>query len=449
MTSAGAPRVLIVDDDEALRRLARDVLGGEGYELLDAPDGARALALLQETPVDVVVSDLRMPGLDGLGLLAATRKLAAPPVVVLLTAYGSVPQAVEAMRLGAFDFLEKPLPGPTTLRRTVARALQSRAAAAAPPRPSGDEEDFLSRHMVAGPAMAGVVSLVRAVAPRDTTVLITGESGSGKEVVARAIHALSRRQDGPFVAVNAAAIPEGLVESELFGHEKGAFTGAAAARAGVFEAAAGGTVFLDEVGELPAGVQVKLLRVLQERTVSRVGAQRAVEVDFRLVAATHRDLQALVRQGRFREDLYYRIAVLPLPIPPLRERPEDIEPLVRRFLRELEPKRTTVVGPAVLDRLRAHRWPGNVRELRNAIERALVLAGDGPIEPAHLQLDAAPPAAGVDDAAAATLQDLERKAILEVLAAVGGNRKAAAERLGISLRTLQYRLKEYGLAAKK
>jgi DNA-binding NtrC family response regulator len=450
MTSARTPRVLIVDDDDALRRLARDVLGGEGYELLDAPDGARALAMLQETAVDVVVSDLRMPGLDGLGLLAAIRKLAAPPVVVLLTAFGSVPQAVEAMRLGAFDFLEKPLPGPTTLRRTVARALQSRTAPAETPRPAGEEEDFLSRHMVAGPAMAGVRSLIRAVAPRDTTVLVTGESGSGKEVVARAIHALSRRRDGPFVAVNAAAIPEGLVESELFGHEKGAFTGAAAARAGVFEAAAGGTVFLDEVGELPAGVQVKLLRVLQERTVSRVGAQRAVDVDFRLVAATHRDLQALVRQGRFREDLYYRIAVLPLPIPPLRERPDDIEPLVLRFLRELEPKRTTLVGPAVLARLRAHRWPGNVRELRNAIERALVLAGDGPIEPAHLQLDAAArPAADAADAAAATLQDLERKAIFEVLAAVGGNRKAAAERLGISLRTLQYRLKEYGLAVKK
>jgi two-component system response regulator FlrC len=439
------PRVLIVDDDPALRRLARDVLADEGYELRDAADGDAALALLRAQPTDVVVSDLRMPGLDGMALLAAARRLPDPPAVILLTAYGTVPQAVEAMRLGAFDFVEKPLPSPATLRRVVARALHGRAHPASPPTAEEDSQadDYLAGHMVAGPAMAEAVKLIRAVAPRDTTVLIAGESGTGKEVAARAIHALSRRAAGPFVAVNSAAIPEGLVESELFGHEKGAFTGAAASRAGVFESAAGGTVFLDEIGELPAPVQAKLLRVLQERTVTRLGGQRQSEVDFRLVAATNRDLAALVRQGRFREDLFYRVAVLSLALPPLRDRPDDLEPLVRRFLRELEPRRPVALTAAAWTRLRAHSWPGNVRELRNAVERALVLAGDAPLDVAHLQLapsSALPAAAG---AAAATLDDLERRAILEALDAVGGNRKAAAERLGISLRTLQYRLKDY------
>jgi two-component system response regulator AtoC len=450
MSETSRPRVLIADDDAALRRLARDVLDGQGYELLEAADGERALAVLRERAVDVVVSDLRMPGLDGLALLAAARKLADPPVVVLLTAYGSVPQAVEAMRLGAFDFLEKPLPSPATLRRIVVRALAARAAQA---RGSGDAAradaeagDFLARHMVAGRAMAAATSLIRAVAPRDTTVLITGESGTGKEVVARAIHALSRRRDGPFVAVNSAAIPEGLIESELFGHERGAFTGATASRAGVFESAAGGTVFLDEVGELSAAVQASLLRVLQERTVSRVGSQRTVDVDFRLIAATHRDLAALARQGRFRDDLYYRIAVLPIALPPMRERIEDVEPLVRRFLRELEPQRDATISPEALRRLCGHSWPGNVRELRNVIERALVLADDAAIGVEHLQLDPRPGEPGpTGDAAGSRLRDLEKRAILEALEAVGGSRKAAAERLGISLRTLQYRIKEYGI----
>jgi two-component system response regulator FlrC len=444
MNAPGPARVLIVDDDPALRRLALDVLKDAGYELLEAPDGAQALRLLRERPVDVVVSDLRMPALDGLQLLAATRKLPDPPVVVLLTAFGSVKQAVEAMRLGAFDFMEKPLPSPATLRRTVERALRERRAERPGGTPDAAGEPDLG--LVAGPSLAAVLALVRAVAPRDTTVLVTGESGTGKELVARAIHGLSRRSAGPFVAVNSAAIPEHLVESELFGHEKGAFTGAVAARPGVFEAAAGGTVFLDEVGELPAAAQAKLLRVLQERTVTRLGATRTLDVDFRLIAATHRDLEALVRQGRFREDLYYRIAVLPLALPPLRERPEDLVPLVERFLRELEPTRAVRLSPAAWERLRRHRWPGNVRELRNTVERALVLADGAVLEPRHLQLDTPTSVAPADGGGAPTLREMERRAILEALEATGGNRKAAAERLGISLRTLQYRLKEYGLA---
>jgi len=446
MSVSPRARVLVVDDDRALRRLALDVLAEAGHELLEAPDGARALALLRERPVDVVVSDLRMPGLDGLQLLAATRKLADPPVVVLLTAFGSVPQAVEAMRRGAFDFLEKPLPSPATLRRVVERAWRERRSAAAGAAAAEPARDL---GLVGGPALDPVRSLVRAVAPRDTTVLIRGESGTGKELVARAIHALSRRSGRPFVAVNSAAIPTELVEAELFGHERGAFTGATAERAGVFEAAAGGTVFLDEVGDLPAAAQAKLLRVLQERTVTRLGAVRTLEVDFRLIAATHRDLEALVRQARFREDLYYRLAVLPLALPPLRERPEDLEPLVAHFLRDLEPARPVSLSPAAWERLRAHRWPGNVRELRNAIERALVLSGGGAIEPQHLQLEA--PAVAAPNGpgeAGTTLRDLERRAILEALEATGGNRRAAAARLGISLRTLQYRLKEYGLAGR-
>jgi two-component system response regulator FlrC len=442
-------RILIVDDDDALRRLALDVLAGEGYELLEAADGQRALALLRERPAHVVLSDVRMPGLGGMELLAAARKLPDPPVVVLLTAYGSVAQAVDAMRQGAFDYLEKPLPSPATLRRTVARALRARAEAAAPPPGADAATEYVSRHMVAGPAMSGVVALVRAVAPRDTTVLLTGESGTGKEVVARAIHALSRRAAGPFVAVNSAAIPEGLVEAELFGHEKGAFTGAVAARAGIFESAGDGTVLLDEIGELSPAVQAKLLRVLQERVLARVGGARTIDVDFRLVAATHRDLGALVRQGRFREDLYYRIAVLQIALPPLRERLDDLEPLVLRFVRELEPHHPPEVRPGAFAALRAHAWPGNVRELRNVVERAIVLSGGGPIDAAHVRLeepraDAAPAA----DAGTSTLRDLERRAILEALAATGGSRKLAAERLGISLRTLQYRLKEYGITGK-
>jgi two-component system response regulator GlrR len=358
--------------------------------------------------------------------------------VVLMTAFGTIRLAVEAIRLGAVDFLEKPLPSNRSLRAAVERAL-----AAAPPAGGAGGGDPVEG-IVAGSAMQPVLALVRSVAARDTTVLLQGESGSGKEVLARAIHRSSRRRDGPFVAVNAAAIPATLAESELFGHEKGAFTGAAARHAGVFEQAAGGTILLDEIGELGPDVQVRLLRVLQERSVTPVGGTKPIDVDFRLLAATHRDLEALVRQGRFREDLYYRIAVLPIRVPPLRERREDIPALVARFAREIEPASPPAFAPAALARLAAHDWPGNVRELRNVVERAIVLAGRGPIGPAYVQIPEAARAAPPSPAAA-SLEEMERRAILEALEVTGGNRKEAAHRLGISLRTLQYRLKAYGM----
>jgi DNA-binding NtrC family response regulator len=431
-TESAARQILLAEDDAALRRMLRRILEEAGYEVTAVEDGLAAMARLQR-PFDLVITDLRMPGADGLQVLEfAHRRWPSVPVIVV-TAFGSIPGAVDAMRLGAFDYLSKPLPTPASLREVVARALGPGAQPGAPQLVAQD------------PAMQRVVESALKVAPRETTVLLLGESGTGKEVIARLLHQNSPRATGPFVAVNCAALSPGLLESELFGHEKGSFTGAVARHEGKFEQADKGTLLLDEVGETSAALQSKLLRVLQERTFERVGGERPIQVDVRLVAATNRDLQQAVRAGQFREDLYYRLAVFPIEIPPLRQRPQDLAPLAEHFLHLLTrgPSRTapelTTEGRRALQ---AYDWPGNVRELQNVIERALILSAGQPITAEMLGL---PAAGGQPVDQAGTLREMEKRAILAALQAEGGNRRRAAKRLGIALRTLQYKIKEYGV----
>ena len=430
-------RILVADDEAAWREILSEVLRDAGYTVEAVADGALAIEALGRGGFHAVVSDVRMPRADGLAVLEAAGRLPSPPPVVLLTAFASIEQAVEAMRRGAFDYLRKPLSHPAALRAVVARALEER------PRPPSDAPD--DGALFSDPASLRLLEVVRLVAARDTTVLLEGESGVGKEVLARRLHRGSGRRDGPLVPVNCGAIPADLFESQLFGHAAGAFTGASRAHAGFFEAASGGTLLLDEVGELPAAAQVKLLRALEERRVTRVGETRERAVDVRLIAATNRDLRQEARAGRFREDLYYRVSVFPIRVPPLRERPGDVLPLAERFCEQAGGRGLSAAARRALS---AHLWPGNVRELRNVIERAAILAGGGTVEAEHLELEApraharAGAGAREDDA---SLKDLERQAILEALDACGGNRRKAAERLGIALRTLQYKLKAYGV----
>jgi two-component system response regulator FlrC len=437
--------VLIAEDDPGMRGLLERILAQAGYRVTTAEDGQAALEAFRQKRPALLVTDLKMPRLDGMELLRRVLAEAPGTPAVVLTAFGTVQGAVEAMRLGAFDYLSKPLPDPEHLREVVARALAARGAA-----PAGGEQG----PVYADPAFDRVMALVDAVAPRDTTVLLTGESGVGKEVVARAVHHRSPRGRGPFVAINCAALPETLLESELFGHEKGAFTGASGAHPGLFEQAGGGTLLLDEVAEMQPALQAKFLRVLETRRVVRLGGTREREVDTRVIAATNRELDREVEQGRFRQDLLYRLNVFPIPIPPLRERPQDILPLAHHFLRMLGagPGRTPPsLSGGAREALRSHLWPGNVRELMNALERASILASGGEILAEHLGLG---PERGTPDTttqasrpeeSAATLKEMERQAIIEALAAVDGNRRKAARRLGIALRTLQYKIKDYGI----
>jgi two-component system response regulator FlrC len=430
-----AARILVAEDDPSMRDLLERILSDAGHEVVAVEDGLAAIARLKG-PFDVVITDIRMPGADGIQVLAHARRRQPDLPVVVLTAFGSIPGAVDAMRLGAFDYLAKPLPDPQTLRDVVARALEGR--------PAGP-----SRVVVAeDPAMQKVVETARRVAQADSSVLLLGESGTGKEVIARLIHDASPRHEGPFVAVNCAALAETLLESELFGHEKGAFTGAQSRHEGQFEQADGGTLMLDEVGEMSPALQAKLLRVLQERSFQRVGGEAMISVDVRVVAATNRDLDQMVKEGRFREDLYYRLAVLPIQIPPLRERPKDVIPLAEHFVQLLGRGRAErsrpELTPDARKALMAHDWPGNVRELQNVLERSLVLSGGGAVNAADLGLgERTRSEAGGEGG---TLKDMERRAIQEALAAEDGNRRRAAKRLGIALRTLQYKIKEYGLS---
>ena len=436
--------ILVVEDDEGMRGLLSQILEEAGYRVLVAADGKRAVTLLGGEDVRVVVTDLKMPKMDGMALLGWVQAHRPEIPVVVLTAFGTVTGAVEAMRLGAFDFLTKPLPSPDHLRQVVERASKRRG----PGTRLWDDGPIFE-----DPAFEAVMALVSAVADRDTTVLLTGESGVGKEVVARAIHAQSSRAAGPHLALNCAAIPESLLESELFGHEKGAFTGAVSGHSGTFEQASGGTLLLDEVGEMQPALQAKFLRVLETRTVVRLGSSREIKVDARVIAATNRDLEADVREGRFRQDLLFRLNVFPIHIPPLRERPADILPLARHFLSILGAgpgRRSHTLSAAAEAALLANPWPGNVRELQNAMERATILAGSGELLPRDLGLTSAAAPSGapgefVGSAAGTTLKDLERRAIIDALAATGGNRRDAAKRLGIALRTLQYKLKEYDI----
>jgi DNA-binding NtrC family response regulator len=442
-------RILLVEDDETFRGFLQTILEDEGYEVLTAADGLKGLQLVRKESFDLVVTDLKMPGKSGLELFRETRSDPNPPLFIFITAFGKVDEAVGAMKEGAVDFLTKPLENPDALLTLVNRAIEGQGrtreyltlkeaeAAGLPP------EELI----FAGRLMLGVRKLVHDVASTNANVLIYGESGTGKELVAKTIHLLSPRKKGAFVAINCAAIPENLLESELFGHEKGAFTGAVQARQGKFELAKGGTIFLDEIGEMPLPLQAKLLRVLQERAFERVGGSKEIKADVRVIAATNRNLQDEVAQRRFREDLYYRLNVFPLPLPPLRERidalPLLIEYFLHRFCGQIG-KKLKGVEPEALAAMRAYPWPGNIRELQNVMERGVILAqelirrGNLPEE----MLRGAVPVAGEGRD---LLKTVEKEMILKALRNQGGNRRLAASELGMSRRTLQYKLKEFGL----
>ncbi|MFH1070179.1 MAG: sigma-54 dependent transcriptional regulator [Candidatus Glassbacteria bacterium] len=460
--------VLVVEDNQTMREGVEITLRRLGLDVSLAGESAYALELLGARHFDLVVTDYKLPGKDGLELFRAARQLQPGIDTVLITAFGSVDLAVEAMKAGVADFLTKPF-SPDELTVKVQKVLEARTAAIESRRLAAENELLRTAVEDAGgagslvgesTAMREVFSLIEQVAPTDSSVLITGESGTGKELVARAIHERSLRRDRPFVKVACAALSESLLESELFGHEKGAFTGSVKTRRGRFELADGGTLFLDEIGEVSPTVQVKLLRVLQEREFERVGGEQTVSVNVRLVSATNRDLRAQVEKGAFREDLYYRLHVVPIHLPPLRERAGDIEILARHLADKLC-RRMNRAGRGfsaeALGLLRSHRWPGNVRELENIIERALVLgrgdrilpedfpaldraAGGPPPTPAAMEL----PAGGTIDLAS-TLAEAEKKLIRQALERSGGNKSRAARLLGLKNSVLHYKLEKYGL----
>jgi two-component system response regulator FlrC len=439
-------RILVADDEPGLRAFVAEALEGEGHSVVQAADGVEAAQRLARQGFDLLITDLRMPRLDGMGLLRQVRLEQPETEVLVLTAHGTIETAVEAMKLGAFDYLEKPIASPGQLRLVVARALERRALLAARDR-AAREEPSLPPLTYGDPAMTPVVDAMRRVARTDSSVLLLGESGTGKEVAARTLHAWSARAAGPFVAMNCAAVPEALLESELFGHERGAFTGAASARRGRLELAEGGTFFLDEIAEMAPALQAKLLRVLQDRRYERVGGSRTLEADVRWVAATNRAIEGLLAAGALREDLYHRLAVFPIRLPPLRERRRDIVPLAEALLARIAPavgRSRLTLSEGARQRILGAPWPGNVRELANALERGAILCDGEEIGPEHLEIGewAAQPDARPGQG---TLDGIERAAIEEALAAAGGNRRAAAEALGIGLRTLYDKLKRYRL----
>jgi DNA-binding NtrC family response regulator len=454
MAERQTARILVVEDDAALRRALARALRDAWDEVHEASSGDAALALLRDgavEPFDVVLTDVRLPGASGLEVLRAARERDPGTSVVMLTAYASVETAVEAMREGAFDFAQKPL-DLDQIEVRVARAVEH-GRLVAEVHELRAERDAATEIVGEGPALRAAVDLARRVAPTRSTVLLTGETGTGKEVLAGLIHRLSPRRERPLVKVNCAALPETLLESELFGHERGAFTGADRPRIGRFEQASGGTLFLDEVRDMSPATQAKLLRVLQDQEFHRLGGTRILRTDARIVAATNRDLGQRVREGLFREDLLFRLDVIRIELPPLRERPEDVVALAQRFLREFAGDgagRARGFSDGALRRLQAHRWPGNVRELRNAIERAVLLA-DGPrIRAEDLALQEAPaetgaglrpaiPAEGVD------LREVERSFVLEALQRAGWIQKDAARLLGVSRRKLNYMIQRMGL----
>jgi DNA-binding NtrC family response regulator len=444
--------ILIVDDDAGLRDGLAEAVGDLRHQPRTAATGREALVHLDQESVDAVLLDLRMPGgIDGIEVLRRIRMRPNPPPVAVLTAFASAENTIEAMRLGAFDHLTKPI-GRDDLKALLARMLAHREAMA---RRDDIPEHAAGTLIGASEGMRRVQKTIGMAADSETTVLILGETGTGKELVARALHQHSRRKAKPFVAVNCAAIPADLLESELFGHVKGAFTGAGADRTGAFRDADGGTLFLDEIGDMPVAMQAKILRVLQERVVTPVGG-KPVTVDVRVVAATHRDLESLVASGAFREDLLYRLNVIPIPLPPLRERLADIVPLAEHFLRvsarDGAPKRLTA---AAAGRLLAHSWPGNVREIKNVIERANVLVRDAVIDADDLGLGRTEhtglesiPAQWLDTDLPTALAKLEKAMIVHALAACGGKRTEAARRLNINRQLLYAKMERYGLAEK-
>jgi two-component system response regulator HydG len=448
MTPSPSGSVLIVDDEPSMRLTLSMLLRAEGLLVREAAGVAPAVALLEQEPFDVVITDLRMEGEGGIDVLKTAKRVNPQTEVVILTAFGSIGSAVEAVKLGAFDYLAKPFE-PDELILVVRKALERRALLRELDqlRATLEAELGLTKVIAKGPAMRRLFDLVRRVAPSDATILIQGESGTGKELIARMIHARSTRAFQPFVAVDCGTLPEALLESELFGHVKGAFTGAVAAKKGLVEEADGGTVFLDEIDVLPVSTQVKLHRVLQEQTIRRVGSTSPVKVNIRVIVATNRDLSTLVSRQEFREDLFYRLNGIVVAVPPLRERPEDIVPMATHFLRtfaERLGKAVTGIAPDAMERLLQHRWPGNVRELEKAIERATVLTEADTIR----AMDLPPAISGPADTPASrtsrrSLADVEKAHILAVLYEHQWNQARAAEELGISRTTLWRKLREY------
>jgi two-component system NtrC family response regulator len=447
----GKERILVVDDEGNARQALRDILTEEGYELVEAADGEDALQLMQSFAPAAVLADVRMPKMDGITLLKKAREQGSDAVFVMMTAYASVEAAVEAMRAGAENYLVKPLDVNAVLV-VLEKALEKL-------RLVRDTQNLRERvreryrfHNIVGdaPELQAVYEVVKRAAPTRATVLILGESGTGKELIAQALHEESPRRDRAFIKVNCAALSETLLESELFGHEKGSFTGAIGRKEGRFELADGGTLFLDEIGDISPALQIKLLRVLQQKEFERVGGVSTIKVDVRLVAATNRDLASEVKNGKFREDLYYRLNVVAVTLPPLRQRKGDIPALVSHFVEKYGKAYTKEIrglAPGTLNALLAHDWPGNVRELENVVERAVVLAKGLEMTADDLPPTLRGPRPRERTPGAlipgATLYEIEREAILRTLEMVGGSTSRAAEILGISVRKIQYRLKEY------
>jgi two-component system response regulator PilR (NtrC family) len=463
-TSPQAPaRVLVVDDERSLRELLSIVLRRDGYEVLIAEDGAAGLEVLKRERVDILITDLRMPHMNGVDLLREAKQIAPDIVSIVMTAFATTDTAVEALRLGAADYVTKSKDTAAELRVRVGRELERKRL---------QQENVLLKRALrtshqfsniigTSSPMLALFQMIETIAPTNSTVLITGESGTGKELIARAIHVNSSRRERPFVAVNCGALSETLLDSELFGHMRGSFTGADSNRKGLIEVAEKGTIFLDEIGEMSPVVQVKLLRVLQERKFRRLGGTEEIDADIRILAATNRDLAKMVADGTFREDLFYRINVIPLRVPALRERQEDIPLLADHFMTrfaEQMAKPVTAISGAAVSRLKQYGWPGNVRELENAIERAVALERTPTILPDslpeqlnHLMTDTAPGAAATEPFPEAGfdlelhVQGIEREYIAEALKRAGGVKVKAAELLGMSFRSFRYYTKKYNL----
>jgi two-component system response regulator HydG len=444
-------RIVVADDEASARSGLAALLRDEGFDVILAEDGVKALARVQETAPDVLVTDLRMPGMDGIQLLKRAREFDPHLIVVLVTAFAEVETAVKAMQLGAEHYLTKPLQFDELLL-VIERGLDRRKLRVEATELRARLKDRLRFENIVGtsPALQDVFKVVEQVAPTRATVLVTGESGTGKELVAQAIHENSPRAAAPFVKLHCASLAETLLESELFGHEKGSFTGAAGRREGRFKQADGGTLFLDEIGEISPAIQVKLLRFLQERTFERVGGNETLKVDVRVIAATNRDLATEVAEGRFREDLYYRLNVVNVEMPPLRSRPGDILPLATHFLHRFARENGKIIDGFASDaaeRIVSYRWPGNVRELENVIERAVVLCDGIHLTARHLPAGVGTVPRNAVRIPGSTMPEIERYAIVATLEACGGRTSQAAQMLDISVRKIQYKLHDYGIAS--
>ncbi len=441
-------QILIVDDEPQMRAAMEAVLSRLGYPLLQCANGQEALALLEKNKVELIITDMRMPVMSGGELLAAAKEHYPRLPVIMITAYGTIEQAVEAMKIGAFDFITKPFSA-EDLENVVSRALNPVRRSAAPREAKSAGSESLAI-VTNDPAFKRVLEIAVHVAASSASVLIQGESGTGKELIARLIHSSSPQHAGPFVAVNCAALPENLLESELFGHERGSFTGAVATKVGKFELAKGGTILLDEISEMELALQAKLLRVLQEREIDRVGGSKPIPVDVRVVATTNRDIRQVVAKGDFREDLYYRLNVIPLYVPALRERKGDVRLLTEHFVRLFSAGAPKRVSAELIRQLEEHRWPGNVRELQNACQRAVLLAQGDSLSVDHFLLGAMNEVKENVSAENLVLHpglsvaEAEKRLIYETLRATGNNKTKAAELLGISIRTLRNKLHEYG-----